>query len=71
MTITLKLFLVAVLGFVVLNAVLTLIFGTISWLLDRFGWKAWVGLTLFLLSMGVITYLNFEELIHQILSIIQ
>ena len=66
-----KFFLLAILGFIVLNSILTVIFGTFSWLVEKYGWKAWVVIILILLILGAIFYINFGDLISTILIKIQ
>ena len=71
MSITMKFFLLAILGFIVLNSILTVIFGTFSWLVDRYGWIAWVGIIILIAIIGIIFYINFGDLISTILIKIQ
>ena len=71
MSITMKFFLLAILGFIVLNSILTVIFGTFSWLVDRYGWIAWTGIIILLAIIGIIFYINFGDLISTILIKIQ
>lgn len=71
MSITFKLVGLAVVGFVVVISILTVIFGTLSWLVDRFGWKAWVVILLLISFMGYALYDNFGYMIEIVLTKIQ
>lgn len=71
MNITFKLLLGAILGFVVVNSILTVIFGTISWLIDKYGAKAWVVLGLLGAIIVAILYINFGDMVGELLTAIQ
>lgn len=71
MSITFKLLVGAILGFVVVNSILTVIFGTISYLLEKYGGKAWVALGLLVAIIVAILYINFGGMVGELLTAIQ
>lgn len=71
MSITFQLVLAVIVGFIVLNSVLTLIFGTVSWLIDRYRWKAWTILGLCGLIIIGLLYINLGDIVGRMLTMIQ
>jgi len=71
MSITFKFGLLAILGFIIFNSLLTIIFSTVSWLIERFEWKAWVVLALFAIGLLYIGYINFGDVFSKLLHVIQ
>lgn len=71
MSITFKMLMIAIIGFIVVNSILTVIFGTISWLIDKYGAKAWVVLGLLVAIILAILYINFGDMVGELLTAIQ
>lgn len=71
MSITFQLLIGAVIVFIVLNSLLTIIFGTISWLVDKFGWKMWIVIGLVVVGIGYLLYDNFGDMFGWLLQKIQ
>lgn len=71
MSITFQLLIGAVIVFIVLNSLLTVIFGTISWLVDKFGWKMWIVIGLVVVGIGYLLYDNFGDMFGWLLQKIQ
>lgn len=71
MSITFKMLMIAIIGFVVINSILTVIVGTISWLVDKYGAKAWVVLGCLGAMLLAVLYINFGAMVEEILTAIQ
>lgn len=71
MSITFKMLMIAIIGFIVVNSILTVIFGTISWLIDKYGGKAWAVLGLLGAIIVYILYINFGDMVGELLTAIQ
>ena len=71
MSITFKMLMIAIIGFIVVNSILTVIFGTISWLIDKYGGKSWAVLGLLGAIIVYILYINFGDMVGELLTAIQ
>lgn len=71
MSITFKLLIATIIGFIIFNSVLTGIFATLGWLINKFEWKAWVGIGLVVLITGAMLYSQFEPMMVKVLELIQ
>lgn len=71
MSITFQLLFIVIAGFFVLNSVLTVIFGTMSWLVNKYRWKAWAIIGLLAVILGLLFYINLGDIVGEILTLIQ
>ena len=56
---------------VILNSILTLILGSIRWLIEKYEWKARVALLVVFILLGMFVYVRFEDFFMLILEKIQ
>lgn len=68
---TYKYFIGAVTLFFIFISVLTVILGTVRWLVERYGWWARIGITALVVFLGFLGYMKFEEVFMLILEKVQ